>query len=49
MRYLFGLNPAARAFDPPKSKAEITRVVRSTNFIAEPPDTARKRAPRFTG
>jgi hypothetical protein len=49
MRYLFGLNPAARAFDPPKSKAQITRVVASTNFIAQVPDTERKRAPRFTG
>jgi hypothetical protein len=49
MRYLFGLNPAARAFDPSKSKSEITRVVGSTNFIAELPDTERNRAPRFTG
>jgi rubrerythrin len=49
MRYLFGLNPAARAFDPPKSKSEITRVVSSTGFIAKVPDTERKRAPRFTG
>ena len=49
MRYLFGLNPAARAFDPPKSKAQITRIVQSTNFIVDGPATQQKRAPRFTG
>lgn len=49
MRHLFGLNPAAEAFDEPKSRTEITRVVRSTNFIAAPPKTQRKRAPRYTG
>jgi hypothetical protein len=49
MRYLFGLNPAAKAFDQPKSRTQITRVVRSTNFIAAPPRTKGKRSPRFTG
>jgi hypothetical protein len=49
MRYLFGLNPAAKAFDQPKTKSQITQVVRSTNFIAAPPKTQRKRAPSFTG
>jgi rubrerythrin len=49
MRYLFGLNPAAKAFDEPKSRTDITRVVRSTNFIAARPKTQRKRAPRYTG
>jgi rubrerythrin len=49
MRYLFGLNPAAKAFDQPKSRAEITRVVQSTNFIAAAPKMKSKRAPRFTG
>jgi hypothetical protein len=49
MRYLFGLNPAAKAFDQPKTKSQITQVVRSTNFIAAPPKTKRKRAPSFTG
>jgi hypothetical protein len=49
MRYLFGVNPAAKAFDQPKSRTDITRVVRSTNFIAAPPKTRRKRSPKFTG
>lgn len=49
MRYLFGLNPAAKAFDQPKTKSQITQIVRSTNFIAAPPKTKRKRAPSFTG
>jgi rubrerythrin len=49
MRYLFGLNPAAKAFDQPRSRAQITQVVRSTNFIAAPPKMKGKRAPRFTG
>lgn len=49
MRYLFGLNPAAKAFDQPRSRAQITRVVRSTNFIAAPPKTRGKRSPKFTG
>ncbi len=49
MRYLFGLNPAAKAFDQPRSRAQVTRVVRSTNFIAAPPKMRGKRSPRFTG
>lgn len=49
MRYLFGLNPAAKAFDQPRSRAQITKVVRSTNFIAAPPKTKGKRSPSFTG
>jgi rubrerythrin len=49
MRYLFGLNPAAKAFDQPKTAPQITQIVRSTNFIAAPPKTKRKRAPSFTG
>ena len=49
MRYLFGLNPAAKAFDQPRSRAQITQIVQSTNFIAAPPKMKGKRAPRFTG
>jgi rubrerythrin len=49
MRYLFGLNPAARAFDQGRSKKQITKVVEATNFIAQVPDTQRNRSPRFTG
>jgi hypothetical protein len=49
MRYLFGLNPAARAFDEPRTKKQIIKVVNATNFIATAPNTKRKRSPRFTG
>jgi hypothetical protein len=49
MRYLFGVEPATRAFDQPRSKQQITRVVQSTNFITSTPSTQRKRAPRYTG
>ena len=49
MRYLFGANPARNAFDDASSKAEVTRIVRSTRFIVDAPATKRKRAPRFTG
>ena len=49
MRYLFGVEPATRAFDQPRSKQEITRVVQSTNFISSSPSTQRKRTPRYTG
>ena len=49
MRYLVGSVPAAAAFDTPRSKADVSRIVRSTNFISDTPSTVRKRAPRFTG
>jgi len=49
MRYLFGVEPATRAFDKPRSKQQITRVVQSTNFITSSPSTERRRAPRYTG
>jgi Ferritin-like domain len=49
MRYLFGVEPATRAFDPPRSKQQITRVVRSTHFITGSPSTERRRTPRYTG
>ena len=49
MRYLFGVEPATRAFDQPRSNQQITRVVQSTNFITSTPSTQRKRAPRYTG
>jgi hypothetical protein len=49
MRYLFGVEPAGRAFDQPRSKQQITRVVNSTNFIASSPSTKRKRTPSYTG
>jgi hypothetical protein len=49
MRYLFGVEPAGRAFDQPRSKQQITRVVNSTNFITSSPSTERERTPRYTG
>jgi hypothetical protein len=49
MRYLFGVEPATRAFDQPRSKQQITRVVQSTNFITSSPSTERSRTPRYTG
>lgn len=49
MRYLFGVNPAQSAFDEPQSRPEVTRVVRSTNFITGPPSTSGERSPRYTG
>jgi hypothetical protein len=49
MRYLFGVEPASHAFDQPRSKPQVTRVVQSTNFITSSPSTERKRMPRYTG
>ena len=49
MRYLFGVDPAREAFDQPSNKREVTKVVKSTNFIATATKTKRKRAPRFHG
>src|ERR671918_213020 len=45
MRYLFDVNPAQSAFDQPRSRPEVTRVVRSTNFITGPPATNAERSP----
>ena len=49
MRHLFGIQPAANAFDEGKPKAEIERIVQSTNFVVAPVRTAAKGGPRFTG
>jgi hypothetical protein len=49
MRYLFDVNPAQSAFDQPQSRPEVTRVVRSTNFITGPPATEAERSPRYIG
>ncbi len=49
MRYLVGVKPAATAFDRPKSKREIDRIVRSTDFISSRPSTRRRQRPRYTG
>lgn len=49
MRHLFGIQPAISAFDQPKSRAEIDRVVVSTRFVVSKPRTRSRKGPRFTG
>ena len=49
MRYLNGIRPAASAFDDPRGKAEIDRIVRSTGFVTAKPDMTARRAPNYTG
>jgi hypothetical protein len=49
MRYLNGIQPAAAAFDDPRPKEEIDRIVRATGFVSARPKMAAQRAPRFTG
>ena len=49
MRHLFGITPAAKAFDPPESRSKIERIVQSTHFIAAPARTRGQGAPRYTG
>jgi Ferritin-like domain len=49
MRYLNGNTPAASAFDLPRNRREINRIVASTNFISGRPSTSGQSEPRFTG
>jgi rubrerythrin len=49
MRHLFGILPAARAFDEPFSKPKILRIVASTRFIASAPKMTAGGEPRLTG
>jgi len=49
MRFLFGIVPAATAFDRPLSRDETLRIVASTNFIASRAPTTGRGRPRFTG
>lgn len=49
MRYLVGAAPAQAAFDEPRAKADVARLVRTTNFVASTPSTTGRRLPRFTG
>ncbi len=48
-RYLLGLQPAIAAFDKPRSRDEINRVVASTGFIVVRPSSRGSGAPKFTG
>jgi Ferritin-like domain len=49
MRYLFDVDPAPTAFDEPQTRSEVTRLVRSTNFITGAPSTDASEVPRYTG
>jgi hypothetical protein len=49
MRHLFGITPAATAFDEPQSRSRIERIVNSTHFIATRTTTSAKGKPRYTG
>jgi hypothetical protein len=49
MRYLVGANPAAEAFDQPRSQRDVARIVRSTHFVVSAPATEGRGSPRFTG
>ena len=49
MRYLNGAQPAVNAFDEPKTRKQINRVVVATVFIAARPRTRSRRKPGFTG
>jgi hypothetical protein len=49
-RRLVGAHPVKASFDDVKSMREVTRLVRSTQFIVRRPRvTARRKRPRFTG
>lgn len=49
MRRLFGIVPAAAAFDDALSRPAVTRIVASTGFVTSRGHTQRKGKPRFTG
>jgi hypothetical protein len=49
MRFLFGLVPAASAFDEALPKQSVTKIVDSTRFIASQPRTTTAAKARFTG
>jgi hypothetical protein len=49
IRRLAGALPAADAFDHPKSRDEVKRLVASTEFVVADPVTKSKGKPRFTG
>jgi hypothetical protein len=49
MRYLNGITPAAAAFDDPRPRKEIDRIVRATGFVSARPKMSAKRDPKFMG
>jgi hypothetical protein len=49
-RHLVGTTPAARAFDEPRSIADVRSIVDATHFVRASPRLRRRRSrPRFTG
>ncbi len=49
MRHLIGVRPAVNAFDEPRSKSDVLRIVSSTRFITSRGRTTGRKRPRFTG
>jgi hypothetical protein len=49
MRHLFGILPAAHAFDKAASRSQVLGIVKATGFITSPPRTGSRDRPRFTG
>jgi len=49
MRHLNGIEPAASAFDNPRPKKDIDRILRATGFVAQKPHMTARRRPRYTG
>jgi Ferritin-like domain len=49
MRYLNSIEPAASAFDNPRPKQEIDRIVRATGFVTQKPRMTARRRPRYAG
>lgn len=50
IRGIAGRRPASAAFDEPKSRSEVTRLVQATDFItASRARTTSRRSPRYTG
>jgi hypothetical protein len=51
MRHLFGIRPAAQAFDKARGRDSVLRLVASTKFVVRrrPRTESRRRAPSFTG
>jgi Ferritin-like domain len=48
-RRIVGVAPVARAFDSPKTLAQVDRVIRSTRFRVPRPKSEGRGSPRFTG
>jgi Ferritin-like domain len=49
MRELFGITPAAHAFDQPASRASVERLVASTHFVVSKPQMKASKKPSYTG